>query len=70
MQIVVEWFHNGANLQLGSRIRPSFEFGHVRLDVLSAIAEDSGTYVAVVTNQIGSVQTEASLSVTGMPIAL
>ena len=44
----VEWFHNGVQLMTGSRVRSTFDFGLVSLDITGLRAEDSGIYVCKV----------------------
>uniref|UniRef100_A0A915LAH8 Ig-like domain-containing protein n=1 Tax=Romanomermis culicivorax TaxID=13658 RepID=A0A915LAH8_ROMCU len=64
-KLKVEWFKDRAPLCLGHRIRPSYDFGRVCLDILYAYPEDTGTYNAVATNEIGQDVTQCALIVQG-----
>ncbi|CAL4067925.1 unnamed protein product, partial [Meganyctiphanes norvegica] len=59
----IEWYHNGRPLQSGSRYRTSFEMGHVSLELLQTVAEDSGEYTCRAVNKLGQDLTKASLKV-------
>lgn len=59
----VEWFHNGKPLTTGHRFRTAYDFGFASLDVLTAYAEDSGTYTCKATNLIGQAQSSVQTSV-------
>lgn len=50
---------------IGSRATTTFKFGFIALDLLSIIKEDAGEYICRVSSNSGSVESHASLSVTG-----
>ena len=51
--LIVEWFHNGQPLLLGSRITTFNDFGFVALDINQLKISDTGTYTCKATNQMG-----------------
>ncbi|KAK8746938.1 hypothetical protein OTU49_016904 [Cherax quadricarinatus] len=59
----VEWFHNGKSLQVGHRFRTMYDFGFCAMDILQAVAEDSGTYEVRATNRIGTATSSINLEV-------
>lgn len=59
----VEWFHDGKPLTTGHRFRTAYDFGFASLDILTAYAEDSGTYTCKATNLIGQAQSSVQTSV-------
>jgi len=54
----VKWFHEGKELDFGSRIRTAHDFGCVILDISNVLARDSGKYTCAAKNNQG----EASIS--------
>lgn len=61
----VDWFINGRPLPASSRATTTFKFGFISLDLLSIILQDSGEYTVRVTNNSGSAESTALLSVQG-----
>ena len=59
----VEWFHNGQPLAVGHRFRTMYDFGFVALDILSALAVDSGTYEVRATNRLGTTSSTINIEV-------
>ncbi|KAG7174091.1 Titin-like 19 [Homarus americanus] len=59
----VEWFHNGKSLQVGHRFRTMYDFGFCAMDILQAVAEDSGTYEVRATNRIGTASSSITIQV-------
>ncbi|XP_042888253.1 titin-like isoform X7 [Penaeus japonicus] len=59
----VEWFHNGNALQVGHRFRTMYDFGFCAMDILQAVAEDSGTYEVRATNRIGTATSSITIEV-------
>ena len=59
----VEWFHNGKPLSFGSRFRTIYDFGFCALDLLQAVAEDSGVYEVRATNKNGTASSSIEISV-------
>ena len=61
----VEWFRNNNPLQIGSRYQQFSDFGHVFLNILQCVEEDSGEYVCRAENKHGI--TEQSVNLTCQP---
>ncbi|EYC08130.1 hypothetical protein Y032_0067g131 [Ancylostoma ceylanicum] len=61
--MVVEWFVDGRQLITGSRVKTLNEFGFVALDIMGAIAEDSGTYTLRVKNALGEATRQCHITV-------
>ena len=59
----VEWYHNKRPLVHGSRFQTFTGPGHVFLNITSCIKEDSGSYVCVLTNKLGTDQVEINVQV-------
>ena len=59
----VEWYHNGVQLMTGSRIRSTFDFGLVSLDITGLRAEDSGIYVCKADNKLGKAVSTCTIRV-------
>ncbi|CAB4067573.1 TTN [Lepeophtheirus salmonis] len=57
------WFKNGENLNTGSRIQATHDFGFVTLDIDSCIPEDSGMYTIKAENFAGEASTSFALRV-------
>lgn len=57
----VEWYRNGKQLMVGSRYQTFHDFGHVFLNILQCVSEDSGTYVCKATNCVGSAEQSVEL---------
>ncbi|XP_014664087.1 PREDICTED: titin-like [Priapulus caudatus] len=60
----VEWFHDGQPIPVGTRFRPSTDFGIAALDIKPTEVEDTGTYTCQVTNDYGQAQSSAPLQCT------
>lgn len=58
-----EWFVNGKELQLGSRIKTTHDFGFVTLDITGAIPEDAGVYMCKAFNNAGEAVSSISMKV-------
>lgn len=65
--LTVEWYHNDKPLMSGHRFKPSFDFGHIMLDILYVYPEDSGVYKCVTRNLIGTDVSQFEIHVTGKP---
>jgi hypothetical protein len=59
----VEWYHNGVQLMTGSRIRSTFDFGLVSLDMHGLRADDSGIYVCKAVNKLGEAVSTCTIRV-------
>ncbi|KAG0723053.1 Titin [Chionoecetes opilio] len=59
----VEWFHDGKALSIGHRFRTMYDFGFCALDILQAVAEDSGTYEVRATNCVGTASSTLTIGV-------
>ena len=59
----VEWYHNGVQLMTGSRIRSTFDFGLVSLDITGLRADDSGIYVCKAVNKLGEAVSTCTIRV-------
>ncbi|KAI5701651.1 hypothetical protein M8J75_011738 [Diaphorina citri] len=64
----VDWFINGRPLPASSRATTTFKFGFISLDLLSIVLHDSGEYTVRVTNNSGSAESTALLSVQGRDV--
>lgn len=58
-----QWYVNGVELKLGSRIRVTNDFGFVTLDVLSTVTNDSGVYMCKAYNKSGEAVSSISMKV-------
>ena len=56
-KLAVNWFHNGAPLEMGSRVRAECEFGRVTLEVEGVSARDRGVYACKASNAFGEATT-------------
>lgn len=59
----IEWYKNGIPLTTGSRIRSTFDFGLVILQINSLRDDDSGIYTCKATNQVGEAVSTSSIRV-------
>lgn len=59
----IEWYKNGVSLTTGSRIRSTFDFGLVTLQINSLREDDSGIYTCKAKNQIGEAVSTSSIRV-------
>ncbi|XP_068082222.1 titin [Anabrus simplex] len=59
----VEWFKNGVTLTTGTRIRSTFDFGLVTLNINGLRADDSAIYTCKATNLHGEAVSTCSLKV-------
>lgn len=58
-----QWYVNGVELKLGSRIRVTNDFGFVTLDVLNTVTNDSGVYMCKAYNKAGEAVSSISMKV-------
>lgn len=65
--LTVEWFHNDKPLISGHRFKPTFDFGHILLDILYVYPEDSGVYKCVARNLTGTDVSQFEIQVSGKP---
>lgn len=61
----VEWYCNGAPIQHGSRMKTTFAFGFVALDIQYTRSEDTGTYMCKAKNAFGEAVTTCAVAATG-----
>jgi titin len=59
--MVIEWFHNGKQIEASHRIRTVYAFGMVVLEILGTKIVDSGTYTCRATNQYGKAELSVDL---------
>jgi hypothetical protein len=59
----IEWYHNKRPLVHGSRLQTFCGSGTVYLNITSCIKEDSGSYVCMITNKLGTDSAEINLNV-------
>ena len=59
----VEWFHNGKQLNAGSRIKTINDFGFVILEVANVLARDSGNYTCKAVNRHGETSISCQVQV-------
>ena len=59
----VEWFKDGAKVDIGTRINSMHDFGLVNLDISGVRSSDEGIYEVRATNSLGEAMTTASLKV-------
>jgi titin len=57
----VNWCHNGAPLEMGSRVKAQYEFGQVTLNISGVSARDRGVYTCKAVNQCGEAVTFTSV---------
>merc|ERR1719312_1668960 len=58
----VEWYHDGAPIQIGSRIHTINDFGFVVLDIDWTFKRDTGVYKCVAKNRCGTAEVTANLT--------
>lgn len=58
-----EWYVNGVELKLGSRLRVAHDFGFVTLDIMATVPEDSGVYTCKAINKSGEAVSSISMKV-------
>lgn len=63
--MVVEWFVNGHPLLTGSRVRTTYDFGFITLDIKGVIPEDSGEYVIRARNALGEDSKQCQVTIHG-----
>lgn len=59
----VEWFKNGVALQIGTRLRSTFDFGLVSLSINGLRPDDSAIYTCKATNLLGEAVSTSSLKI-------
>ncbi|XP_014204704.1 titin [Copidosoma floridanum] len=59
----VEWFKNGVTLQMGTRLKSTFDFGLVSLSINGSRSDDSAIYTCKATNLLGEAVSTSSLKV-------
>ncbi|CAG2164046.1 unnamed protein product [Oppiella nova] len=59
--LTIEWYHNGLPLTPSSRIKLMNDFGYAVMDISYVHSEDSGEYVCVASNKLGSDTTRFTL---------
>lgn len=59
----IEWFKNGVSLTTGTRIRSTFDFGHVSLSINGLRADDSAIYTCKATNLLGEAVSTCTLKI-------
>lgn len=59
----IEWYKNGVSLTTGSRIRSTFDFGLVILQINSLRDDDSGIYTCKAINLVGEAVSTSSIKV-------
>ncbi|KMY97015.1 uncharacterized protein Dsimw501_GD13415, isoform H [Drosophila simulans] len=58
-----EWFINGVELQMGSRLRTTHDFGFVTLDITAVVPEDAGVYMCRAYNAAGEAVSSTAMKV-------
>lgn len=58
-----EWFINGVELQMGSRLRTTHDFGFVTLDIAAVVPEDAGVYMCRAYNEAGEAVSSTAMKV-------
>uniref|UniRef100_A0A1I8N5F2 Ig-like domain-containing protein n=2 Tax=Musca domestica TaxID=7370 RepID=A0A1I8N5F2_MUSDO len=58
-----QWFINGVELQMGSRLRTTNDFGFVTLDISSIVPEDAGVYMCRAYNAAGEAVSSTAMKV-------
>ncbi|XP_034137006.1 titin-like isoform X2 [Drosophila guanche] len=58
-----EWFINGVELQMGSRLRTTHDFGFVTLDIAAVVPEDAGVYMCRAYNAAGEAVSSTAMKV-------
>ncbi|XP_067120871.1 titin [Centruroides vittatus] len=64
-KLKIEWYKNGKQLILGTRIRTTFDFGYVTLDIISGRPDDSGIYTCRAVNEVGEAISTCTIKVEG-----
>lgn len=64
-KLKIKWFKNGKPLVMGTRIKPTDDFGLVSLDISSARPDDSGIYTCKATNEVGEAISTCTIKVEG-----
>uniref|UniRef100_A0A7E4ZS77 Immunoglobulin I-set domain protein n=1 Tax=Panagrellus redivivus TaxID=6233 RepID=A0A7E4ZS77_PANRE len=63
--MVVEWFLNDQPVLTGSRIRSTYDFGFISMDIKGVIPEDSGVYSVRARNALGEDVRQCQVNVIG-----
>ncbi|ROT82072.1 I-connectin [Penaeus vannamei] len=61
----IEWFKNSIQLVTGTRIRSTFDFGHVTLEISGLREDDSGIYTCKAVNRVGEAVSTCNIKVFG-----
>ncbi|KAG7174092.1 Titin-like 20 [Homarus americanus] len=59
----IEWFKNGIQLATGTRVRSTFDFGHVTLEISGLRENDSGIYTCKAVNRVGEAVSTCNVKV-------
>lgn len=57
--IRIDWFFNGQPFATGSRVRTTYDFGYISLDIDSVYPRDTGEYLCRATSKWGTAMTQA-----------
>lgn len=60
----VEWYRNDKPIPSSDRIKPFHEFGYASLTINKVTTEDAGEYKVKIRNNLGEVESKATLKVT------
>ena len=63
--MVVEWFLNDQPVITGSRVRSTYDFGFISMDIKGVIPEDSGVYTVRARNALGEDVRQCQVTVHG-----
>lgn len=63
--MVVEWFLNDQPVITGSRIRSTYDFGFISMDIKGVIPEDSGAYSVRARNALGEDIRQCQVTIQG-----
>ena len=63
--MIVEWYLNDLPVITGSRIRSSYDFGFISMDIKGVIPEDSGTYSVRAKSALGEDVRQCQVIITG-----
>jgi titin len=63
--MIVEWYLNDQPVITGSRIRSTYDFGFISMDIKGVIPEDSGTYSVRARNALGEDVRQCQVTIAG-----